>query len=420
MDKTNKKWRHRLPLLVLALAILVAAMLIATRPRPAPVVAAERAWLVGARTVQLQTLSPHVPLYGRLESLASARLNAAVAADVQEVRVVEGGQVAAGDLLVRLDECEARLRFEQREADVIDAEARIESEKARFESDRKSLQREQQLLKLTRDEVRRLQDLMRKKVSSQSTLDAARQAVERQAVAVAARQRSIAEHPARLAQAEAALKRAHALRDQARLDLARCTVRAPFSGRVASRPVAVGHRVRVGDALLTLYDNHAMVLRALIPDRYLSAVRAAMNAGHPLSITGQLDGRPVTGELRGLVGEVDANTGGVFALFDVHGEAQLLQQGRLLQVDLSLPPQPNVLSLPHEAVYGRDRIYVVDGDSRMRPLRVERLGEVRGKNGETRLLVRSGRLKPGMQVVTTQLPNAIDGLLVRVSGGRAQ
>jgi len=89
-DIKNKNWRHRLPLLIFTGAILIAVLLVMTRPRPAPVVAEERAWLVSAMPVELQTLSPHVSLYGRLESLSSAQLNAAVAAEVLEVAVVEG------------------------------------------------------------------------------------------------------------------------------------------------------------------------------------------------------------------------------------------------------------------------------------------------------------------------------------------
>lgn len=419
-DTKNKNWRHRIPLLVFVVAIVVAVLLVMTRPRPAPVAAQERAWLVGAMPVHLRALSPHVTLYGRLESLSMTQLSAAVAADVLEVAVVEGDEVDAGAVLVRLDERDARLRLAQRKADVIDAEARVEAEKIRFDTDQKSLARERRLLKLARDEVARLQNLLTKKLGSQSALDTARQAVERQAVAVAAREQSIADHPSRMAQAEAALQRARAQQDQAVLDLGRCTVRAPFDGRIASRSVAIGRRVKVGDRLLTLYDNRDMVLRALIPEHYLASIRTAIAEGRPLTIKGKLDGRSLSGELRGLVGEVDANNGGVSALFDIQAEPSLLQQGRFMQADLSLPPVRGVLSLPHEAVYGADKIYVVDDSSRMRPLRVERLGEVRGQDGETRLLVRSKALKQGMKVVVTQLPNAIDGLLVRVAGERPE
>ena len=408
--------RVRLPALIFLAAVLVASFLIATKPQPAPVEVQERAWLVGTVSVQPQTLSPHATLYGRLESLSTAQLNAAVAANVLSVEVIEGERVQEGDLLVRLDDSEARLILSQREADVIDAEARVEAEKTRFDSDNRTVVRERRLLQLTRDEMARQQDLLKKKLGSQSSLDSARQAVERQALALAIREQSIADHPARMAQAEAALMRAHALREQAKLDLSRCEVRAPFSGRVATRAVAIGRRVKVGDPLVSVYDDRNMVLRALIPERYLPALRDAVRSNWPLTVSGRIDGQEVRGELRGLVGEVAADSGGIAALFDIQADPELLQQGRFLEMDLQLPEQQGVVALPHEAVYGADRIYLVDETSRMRPMRVERLGTTRDLERGTLLLVRSDALQSGMQVVSTQLPNAIEGLLVRVSG----
>jgi hypothetical protein len=53
----------------------------------------------------------------------------------------------------------------------------------------------------------------------------------------------------------------------------------------------------------------------------------------------------------------------------------------------------------------------------MRGVRVERVGKTRTEDGSTLVLVRSEQLKQGMQVITTQLPNAIDGLLVRQASG---
>jgi len=417
MLKTKTKMlRVSWPLLVFLGATLVAASLIATKPRPAPVQVEERAWLVGTVSIEPQALSPQATVYGRIESLSTAQLNAAVAADVLSVEVVEGDSVKQGDLLVRLDDREARFILSQREADVIDAEARVEAEKTRSDSDQKTIVRERRLLRLTRDEVVRLQDLLKKKLGSQSALDNARQAMERQALAVAVREQSIAEHPARMAQAEAALKRAHALRQQAELDLSRCEVRAPFSGRVAKRSVATGRRVKVGDSLVSIYDDSIMLLRALIPERHLPALRNAIRMHWPLEVSGRLDGEAVTGTLRGLVGEVEADSGGVAALFDIEAAPGLLQQGRFLEMELVLPEQQGVIALPHEAVYGANRVYTVDDSSRMRPVRVERLGATRGREDETLLLVRSESLQKGMQVVTTQLPNAVEGLLVRVAG----
>ena len=70
--------------------------------------------------------------------------------------------------------------------------------------------------------------------------------------------------------------------------------------------------------------------------------------------------------------------------------------------------------LPYEAIYGTDRIYRLEGE-RMRTLQVERVGEQRGLDGSARVLVRSPELKAGDEIVITQLPNAMDGLRVRVA-----
>jgi hypothetical protein len=48
----------------------------------------------------------------------------------------------------------------------------------------------------------------------------------------------------------------------------------------------------------------------------------------------------------------------------------------------------------------------------MKGVKVETLGEHRDGT-RARLLVRSAELKPGMKLVTTQLPLAIDGLKIR-------
>ena len=416
----RKGWRRWFPLLVLGAVLALAVLLVATRPRPEPVEPRERAWLVSVEPVRLQTLSPHLTLYGRLESRSVAQLVAGVAAEVQAVPVSDGDRVSRGQLLVRLDERESRLRLAQREAEVREAQARLEAEVNRHEADRKALKRERRLLQLLQAEVNRLKELVRRQAGARSALDNARQAVERQAVAVTAREQAIADHPARQAQLEAALQRARAARDQAQLELERCRVTAPFDGRISEVKVAPGRRTRLGDPLLTLYDTGAMRLRALIPDRYLATVRQALAAGAPPEVRGELDGVPLRGRLQSLAGEVEVGSGGVAGLFQVEGDPAVLQQGRFLRLDLTLPPRPGVVALPPEAVYGADKIYVVDEDSRMRPLRVERLGEVRAADGGSRLLVRSPALRDGMRVITTQLPNAVEGLRVRVAEAPAQ
>ena len=93
--------------------------------------------------------------------------------------------------------------------------------------------------------------------------------------------------------------------------------------------------------------------------------------------------------------------------------------GATVRVVLSLPPEPDTIAVPAEALYGRDRLFkLVDG--RMRRVTVERVGERLLADGRSEVLVRSSDLLPSDQIIVTKLSTATDGLLVRVpeqSGG---
>ena len=88
--------------------------------------------------------------------------------------------------------------------------------------------------------------------------------------------------------------------------------------------------------------------------------------------------------------------------------------GRTVALIVDLPPVHASVALPYEAVYGTNRIYRLDGE-RMHALQVERVGEQRNPDGSARALVRSPELQPGDRIVITQLPNAMDGLRVKVA-----
>ena len=417
-NKAGKRVRWWLPLLILIVAGAAAAGLIATKPKPKPVKVGERAWLVDTLIVERTRHEPGVTLFGKAESLWSSQLTAGLSADVVEVFAIEGDQVAAGDALVRLDDRDARLQLAQREAELLQAQARVASEMRRHEANVEALPRERQLLSLARDEVARLQDLVRKKVGAQSQLDTARQSAERQAVVVTERHQVVDEHDARLAEVEAARARAEALRDQALLELDRCQIKAPFNGRIAQVMVSPGRRVRTGDALIALYDTDAMIVRAQLPNRYIPTVRQALADGKALTAKGEVDGIRLTARLRSLAGDAASAAGGVDGLFDVIATtAPAIEQGRFVRLELALPAADDLIALPHEAVYGADRVYLVDTEKRLRPQYIERVGELRTDDGNSLLLIRAPEVPEGAEIVVTQLPNAIDGLLVRPVGG---
>ena len=73
------------------------------------------------------------------------------------------------------------------------------------------------------------------------------------------------------------------------------------------------------------------------------------------------------------------------------------------------------LSVPYSALYGSDSLYVMTEEGRMHRVPVEQVGEVLREGGYYDALVRSERLQQGDLIITTHLPNAIEGLKVAVA-----
>ncbi len=404
------RWRWPLVLVVATALLMTWLELSANRPQrsqtgPAPL-------KVRVQHAAPEALRPSLRLYGRVETPQQAELTAALSAYVEQVAVREGDPVDADALLVALDTRDVRLLLAQREADLSDARARLAAEAARHAADLEALKQEQQLLSIAQRAVARQQSLLARNLSSQAQLDEARRAEAQQALVVINRERDIADHDNRRAQLQAAELRAQALVDSAGLELERSQSRAPFAGRVATVSVAVGERLRVGDALLSLYPDDQLELRVQIPSRLLPKLRAAMQAEIAPEAHLLAEGGRLALVLDRLAAEVQQGRGGVDAFFRLRQDDDrlALEVGRAVEVEVLLPPEPDVIALPSNALYGSERIYRVQ-EGRLQALRVERIGQRPGPAG-TEVLVRSRALAAGDAILLTRVPNAISGMPV--------
>ena len=403
-----------LPLLILVAGIGGMTALVKSKPEREALGVEERSWPVAVEAITPGTVTPQLLLFALVDSPRVTHLSAAVTADVDAVDVLEGERVGVDDRLLALDDREIRLVVAQRDAELAGFEADLEHETLRHRNNLVALKHEEELLALARREVARARDLADRNVGSQASLDQVRREEERQMLAVEQRRLAIREHDARRKQIEAQLARARAQRSQAMLDLERTRVHPPFFGRITEVFVSPGDRVRPGDRLVAMFDSDMLELRAKIPLRHLPVVRAALDGGESLSARALVDGQEVRAELHRLTARVDRGSGGADGLFRVTRGNAWLQLGRTVELVLDLPAVENAVTAPREALYGTDRVFVLDGE-RMRSVEVERLGETRTARGGARLILRSPELKPNGRLIVTHQPNAIDGLKVRVA-----
>ena len=269
----------------------------------------------------IQTLS----LSGSLTARRSAQLSPQVAGLVAELAVDAGDRVAAGDVLVRLDERMAELE-----------EARVV---AVVNEARTALKEAERL----RDEARRL-------VESRFVPESEVQARE-----------------AGVLQAEAQLARTQSELAIARERLGQHVIRAPFGGVVSRRLAETGEWVATGTAVLELVAVDDLWLDVRVPQQYWTDIGAAteLAAFADPEPEMQLDARV---HARVPVNDPSARTFLLRLL--VHDESGRITPGMSARVRLELPGAAAVTRVPRDALVrypdGTTTVWTVDQeDGRM-------------------------------------------------------
>lgn len=402
-----------LPLLVLAAGIGAFQYFKASKDKPERVQSEVKPAVVTVQTVSKAPVSPTLTLFGQVEAPNNATLSAAITAEVIGVSVLEGSAVQAGALLVELDATDVNLEILQRRAEGAEIEAQVESEEKRLAADRAALEREKALLAISRRAVERNRTLARSSAGTEANLDAARQQEEQQKLAITQRQLAIDDYDSRQRLLKARLDRASAALKRAQRDLGRTRVLAPFSGRVIDVMVSLGDRTSPGSQLVQLYDDSQLEVRTQVPSRYLPSLQSVIDSGQRLTAALFGNGNSATLELVRLAASVAQGQGGVDAFFRVV-EGRLPTLGKTVEVALTLPPIDNVVSLSADSLYGSNRVYVVE-EGVLRSRKIRRLGERTDENGELRLIVSGSTFEDNEQVLSSRLPQAIDGLRVEVT-----
>ncbi|SFB84478.1 HlyD family secretion protein [Marinospirillum celere] len=399
-----------LPFLIILLALLGFVLLRMTRPEPPAAGDEERRWPITVVEIQAGDYAPSLRVFGELTSNTDAQLRARAAGDVQEIHVREGQRVAEGDLLITLDDLDARALYQQREAEMADISAQLEQLQSQHRVDRQALDQEEAMLLLTERQYERLRQLLATNRASQREVDEAQLALAQQRLAVINRELAIEQFTSRQQQLKSNLQRAETQLAMARRDLEATRLKAPVDLRVQEIQVSRGDRVAANEPLVSVFVPEQVELLARLPVSRLATLRSALDQGLTLKAETQVDGQTLIFELQELAGRTQ-DTAGIKAVFSLlEGDPEGLALGRFIDANLALPVEKGVYWLPADAVQGRNRVYRVL-DERLEGLNVEALGQLL-VDGQPGVLVRSEELTSGDRVMTNRLPNAMTGLLV--------
>lgn len=376
-----------LPLALLSAGVFATVAMIAAREEPETKPIEIPPLLVRVIEAQPETVALQVYAEGTVAPRTESQLVPEVSGRVVEISpsLAVGGFFEEGEALIRIEAREYDLAVIRANAAIAQAKLRLATERQEAEVARKEWQ-----------------DLGRGEPNP-----------------LVVREPQIAEALAALASAEAIL-------DQAKFDLERTVVRAPYAGRVRSKQVDVGQFVQRGAPVATLYSVDVAEVKLPIPDAQLEFVNlplayrgGAENARGPeVTLSAQFAGREHKwrGRIVRTEGEIDPATRMVHAIAQVEdpyapgrdARRPPLAVGMFVEAEIQGRRVRNVVRLPRTALRGDAQVLVVDSTNRLyyRAIDVFRLDR-------DQVLIRGG-LERGDRVCVSNVEAAVNGMLVRV------
>lgn len=314
---------------------------------------------VSAAKVEAKTWTPSISAIGTAKAANGVELAFETAGIVSEIKFKANQSVRQGEVLVQLDDTVER-------ADIQDVQAAVKTAESSFE---------------------RAKTLSNRGYGTEANLD--------QASALLATARS------RLARLQATLEQK--------------ALKAPFSGVIGIPRIDVGQYLQPGTVIASFQDLSSMKVDFTVPEQRAGEIKLGQEV-HIGTTEGNL---PFKGRVTGKDPRVDPKTRlvSVQALVEDNKDGAILP-GQFLHVEVILPEQPNVMTVPQTAViaslYG-DYVYTIDQEEKQGQ-QVQVVKQVFVKTGRRRggaLEIVSG-VNPGQQVVASGQNKLQSGAAVKI------
>ena len=408
-------------IVVVLAAFVIAALLIILRPKAERQVPLETGRLVEVFPAKAEKVQIYIEAYGTVEPRETLKLVAEVRGQIVQTDAgfKEGGFVTKGTRLIQIDPRTYQLHVQRYNVQVKQAQAEIK----RLEQEVLNLQARIKIAKsdvsLAESEYFRLKKLIERKVIAQSTLDKAEQQYLASLERLQALENQLALTEPQKEQLLAQRDMASVLYQEARLDLERCSIHAPFDGWVLEKLIEVGQHVNVGQDLGRIYSAGLLDIEVRIPVKDFKWFPVASNsvAGIEAEVTFENQGaqRAWPGKVSRLKAEMDDRTRTLPMVVEVdetvtsaeNAGALRLRPGMFVTVKVKGKAIDQAFVLPRHVVYPDDTVYVAEDDRlKIKPVNILR-------TYKDSVIVSEG-LSDGELIIKTPLSAASEGMLVRV------
>ena len=340
-----------------------------------------------------ETITENIATNGKIEALNNFEAYAPTATTVKKIYVQQGSWVKPGQLLLQLEDANARSQAARAQAQLKGAEAdsnAVENGGTKDEllTTRNALVKAQADRDAAQRNLQAMQRLLQSGAASQAEVDTAQSRFQiaeanvqllQQKLSGRYSQQEVGHVESQQAEARASLAAAQEL-------LRNSNIAAPRAGMVYSLPVRQGAFVNLGDLLVQVADLHQVRVRAFVDEPEIGKLRK----GQTVEVTwdaipgrvwqGTLDTLPTTVVQRGtrMVGEVTCVV--------ENGDLKLLPNTNI-SVAVVIARQQNALTVPREAVHqdanGQFVFQVINGELQRRDVRtsIENLTRIQVTSG---------------------------------------
>ncbi|SLN21858.1 efflux RND transporter periplasmic adaptor subunit [Roseisalinus antarcticus] len=325
-----------------------------------------------------ESIIPELDVFGELRSQRTLDLRASVGGTVVSVadNFVEGGTVAADEVLLRVDPTDAQSALARAQADLQDGLAEVRDAERALNLAEDELAAAEDQVTLRTQALERQRDLAGRGVVTAAALEDAELAASAARAAVLSRRQSVAQAEARIDSAQTELSRIRIDLDEAERTLGDTEIRAAFAGTLSGVSVIEGGRITSNELLAQLIDPSRLEVAFRVSTSQYARLLDAEGALRQSPVTVTLDVSGVDLTARGVLsresaGVAEGQTGRLlFARLDA---APAFRPGDFVTVTIAEPALERVARLPATAVAADGTVLVVGEGERLELAQVELL-----------------------------------------------
>jgi multidrug efflux pump subunit AcrA (membrane-fusion protein) len=276
--------------LLLALGMLAGC----SEKKEPPRAEAERSPVAGVRVERAgrQIVAEMIEPVGTVRARKQTVLSSKIVATVIAVHVTEGQRVSAGDLVVTLDDRDARAQVERAEAGLREARSALEETERSLRAADRAIEAASAERDLARSTLARYRQLLYRELIAPQQYDEVAARARGAAAEVERLEETRAALLARRSQTAARIEQAEAEVRAAGVTLGYARIQAPIAGVVVAKPVEVGNLAAPGVPLVTLEEERYR-LEVLVEESQTRAVRPGQSVVSVIEALGAERAGPV-------------------------------------------------------------------------------------------------------------------------------